>query len=76
MEESMIVIRDTKTFCCDSNLPEYVDRNLKHEIELTIKSNESLAENEVKDDIEQLLLKCKHGNNIHKHGKQRNEWIT
>ena len=28
--------------------PKYVDENLKHEIEFIIKSNESLAENEIK----------------------------
>ena len=38
-------------------------------------SNESLAgENKkIKNEIEQLLLKYKHGNNIHEHGKQQNE---
>ena len=36
---------------------------------MIIKSNESLAENKTKDEIEQVLLKCKHGNNIHEHEK-------
>ena len=38
-----------------------------------IKSNESLAENKIKKEIEQLLLEYKHGNDIHEHGKQQNE---
>ena len=38
-----------------------------------IKSSEYLAENKIKNDIEQLLLKYKHDNNIHEHGKQQNE---
>ena len=36
------------------------------------KSNESLAENKTKNEIEQLLLKNKHGNNIHEQGKLQN----
>ena len=36
---------------------------------MIIKSNECLAENKTKDEIEQVLLKCKHGNNIHEHEK-------
>ena len=62
MEENMIVIRDPKTFCfnfdwrrdVDENLKQRdVDENLKHETEFIIKSNESLAENKIKNDIEQ-----------------------
>ena len=66
----MIVIRDPKIFCFNFDWPKDVDENLKHEIELIMKSNESLAENETKNEIEQLLLKYKHENNIHEHGKQ------
>ena len=70
----MIVIRDLKTFCFNFDWPQGVDENLKHEIEFIIKSNESLAENKIKNETEQLLLKCKHGNNIHEHRLQQNEW--
>ena len=75
MEENMIVIRDLKTFCFNFDWPEDVDENLKHEIEVIIKNNESLAENKIKikTEIEQLLLKYKHRNNIHEHGKQQNK---
>ena len=45
----------------------FVDEDLKHEIEFIIKNNESLAE------IKQLLLKYKHGNNIHENEKQLNK---
>ena len=41
-----------------------------------IKSHEPLAENRIKKEIKQLLYKYKHGNNIHEHGKQQNEWAT
>ena len=71
MEESMIAIRDTKIFRFNFDWPKDVDENLNHEIEFVIKGNESLAENKIKSKIEQLLLKSKHGNNIHKHGKQK-----
>ena len=72
MEENMIVIRDPKTFSFDSDWPKDFDINLKRETEY-IKSYEYLAENKIKNEIEQLLSKCKHGNNIHGHGKHQNE---
>ena len=73
MEENMIVIRDSKIFCLNFSWPKSVDENLKHVIEFIIKSNGSLAESKLKNEIEQLLLKYKHGNNIHEHRKQQNE---
>ena len=42
-------------------------------IEFIMKSNESISENKIKNKIEQLLSKYKHGNNIHEHRKQQNE---
>ena len=72
----MAVERDSKTFYFDFDWPKDVDANLKHEIENIIKSNESLAENKIKNKIEQLLLKYKHWNDIHEHRKQQNEWTT
>ena len=57
MEQNMIVVRDPKTFDFDFAWPKYVDKNLKHEIEFIIKSNESLAENKKKKETEQLLCK-------------------
>ena len=69
----MIVIRDPITFRFNFELPKDVDENLNHEIKFIIKSNESLAENKIRNKIEQLLLKYKHGSNIHEHRKQQNE---
>ena len=48
MEENMVVIREPRTCCFDFVLLKDVDRNLKHETEYMIKSNESLAENKIK----------------------------
>ena len=73
IEENMILIRDPKTFCFNFDWLKCVDESLKHEIEFVIKSNESLAENEIKNQIEQLLLKYKHGSNIHEQRKQQNQ---
>ena len=73
MEENIIVIRDPKTFCFNFDGPEYAEENLKHETEFIIKSNESLAENKIKNQIEQLLSKNEHENDIHEHGKRQNE---
>ena len=67
----MVVIRDTKSFYFDFDWPKDVDGNLKHKIEFIIKNNESLAENKIKNETEQLLLKYKHGKNIHEHEKQQ-----
>ena len=71
MDKNMIVIRDSKIFCCNFDWPKNVDDTLK--CEFIIKSNESLAENKMKYEIEQLLLKYKHENDIHEHEKQQNE---
>ena len=76
MEENMIVIRDPKTFCFNFDWPKDAYKNLRREIEFIIKSNESLAEIIIRNEVEQLWLKCKHGNYIHEHGKQQNEWTT
>ena len=52
----MILIKDPKTFSFNFNWAKDVDDNLKHDIEFIIKSNESLAENKIKNKIEQLSL--------------------
>ena len=62
MDENMIAIRDPKIFYFDLDCHKDLDKNLKHESEFIIKSNKSLAEHKIKNDIEQLLLKHKHGN--------------
>ena len=76
MEENMIVIRDPKTFCFNFDCPKDVDDYLKHKIEFAIKINESLPQNKIKNVTEQLLLKNKHGNNIHEYRKKLNEWTS
>ena len=73
MEENTIVIRDRKTFYFDFDWPKDVHENLNHKAEFIIKSNESLAKKKIKNEIEQLLSKYKHGNSIHENGKQKNE---
>ena len=45
----------------------YIHENLKHEIQFIVKSNESLADNKIKNEIEQLLWKSRHGYTIKKH---------
>ena len=72
----MNVIRDPKTFFFNFDWPKDVDENLKHEFEFTVKRNESLAENKIKNQIERFLLKYKYENNIDEHRKQQNEWTT
>ena len=69
----MIVITNPKTFYFHFHWPKDVDEILKHETEFIIKSNESLAENKIENEIDQLLYKYIDGNNIHEHRKQQNE---
>ena len=57
MVENILVIRDPKTFHFEFNWHKDIDESLKHEIRFTIKINKSLAENEIKNEIEQLLSK-------------------
>ena len=54
-------------------MPKDADENMKHEIKFIMKSNESLAQNQIKNDIGQLLSKYRHGNNIRENRKQQNE---
>ena len=74
MEENLVAIIEPKTLYFDFDWPKNVDENLKHEIEFIIKSNESLAENKVKNETEQLLSKYNHGTAIPMHSiKQQNQ---
>ena len=63
MEENMTVIRDSKNVVLIL-------------IEFIIKSSESSAENKMKNAIEKLLLKYKHGNNTHERRTHQNEWTS
>ena len=69
----MIVIIGPQIICFNFDLLKYDDENLKHEIEFIVKTNDSLAENKIEKEIEQLLLKYKHGSNIYEHRKQQNK---
>ena len=68
----MVVIREAKTFYFDFVWPKDADENLKHVTEFILKSNESLAENKIKNKIEQLMLKYKHGNDT-EHGPRNTQ---
>ena len=72
MEKKMVVRRNSKTFCFNFDWPKDFYENFMNEIKFIIKSNESLAENKIKKETEQLLLKYKHGNNNQEHRKQQN----
>ena len=69
----MIVTRDSKSFCFNSDWPKDVDENLKLEIAFMIKFDESLADNKAKNETEQLFLKCKHGTIFM---NTKNKWAT
>ena len=63
----------SQNLCFKFDWSKDVDESFKREIEFIIKSNESSAENKIKNRIEQLLLEYKHGKIIHEHGKQQRE---
>ena len=69
----MIMTRDPRTFYFNFHWPKDDDKTLKHKIGYILKSKESLPENKTKNKIQQILLKYKHGNDIHEHEKQPNE---
>ena len=73
MEENMVIIKEPKTSYFDFDWPKNFDENFKHEFKFIIKSNKFLVEHKMKNKIEQLLSKYKHGINNHKHEKQQNE---
>ena len=52
MKKNMILIRVPKKFGFNFDLPKDVDGNLKREIEFIIKSNKSLAEIIIKNEID------------------------
>ena len=64
---------DPKTFYFEFDLPKDIDGNLKYKIEFIIKIIKYLAENKIKNEKGQLLVKYKHRNDIHEHGKQQDE---
>ena len=45
----------SQTFCFNFNWSKYIDEDLKHDIEFILRSNASLAENKINNDIEQSL---------------------
>ena len=63
-----VIIAEPKTIYFD--LPKKVDNTLKHEINFFIKHNAFLAWETIKIEINQLLPKYKHGNDIHDQQKQ------
>ena len=64
----MLVLRNPEICYID------VDENLENKTKLII-SNESLVENKIKIEIEHILFKKKHGNNIYEYTKQEKELI-
>ena len=63
-----LVILEFRTFNID--LLKDVYKNLNHEIDSITKQNGFLAEQRIKNEINQILSKFKHGKDIHEHGKQ------
>ena len=55
-QHNKITNKRYQNFCFNFDYLKDVDEKLKHETEFIIKSNESLSENKIKNEIEQLLL--------------------
>ena len=71
--DNKLVATEPKTFHFDFDLPKDVDKSLKHEIDHIIKHNGFLAEQRIKNELDLLLYKYKHGNDIHEYRKQKNQ---
>ena len=56
MDKNIIVIRNPKKIYFNFDWPKGVDENLKHEFQFIIKSNECLAENKIKNEIENVFF--------------------
>ena len=69
IEDSKVVII-TESKIIHFSWPKDFDNNLKYEIDFFIKHNFLLAEYTIKNKINKLLFKHKHGSARHKHGKQ------
>ena len=71
--DNKLVITEIKAFDFQFDLPEYTDKNLKHKVDHIIRHNGFLAEEKMKNEIDQLLYKHKYGNYIHEHRKEQNQ---
>ena len=69
IKDGMVAIREAKSFHFNFDLSENGDNNLKREVELTVKRNESLAECKIDNEIYQLLYQYVHENDIYEHIK-------
>ena len=59
IDDNKLVITRPKTFNFYFYLAGNVDKNLRHEIDFIIKQNGFLAEQKIKNEIDQLLYKYK-----------------
>ena len=57
IDDNKLVVTETKTFHFHFDSPKDVAKNLKHEIGHIIKCNEFLAEQRIKNEIDQFLFK-------------------
>ena len=56
-DNKLVIITESKTICFD--LSKYVGKNLKDEIDFTIKHNEILTQHKIKNKISPLLFRWK-----------------
>ena len=70
VDNNNLVIIEPKSFHFHFDLHKDADKYLKHEIDSVINGNGFLAEQRIKNKIDQLLFKYKHGNDIHEPRKQ------
>lgn len=67
-DNKLIATTGRKAFHFD--LPQNIDKNLRHKIDSVIKYNELSAEHTIKSKTRQLLFKYKQGKDIHEHRKK------
>ena len=72
-DDNKFVMIEPQTFHFYFDLPKDVDKNLKLEIDFVIRHNEYLVKERIKNEIDQLLYRYKHRDNIYEHRKQQKQ---
>ena len=72
-DDNKFAMIEPQTFHFHFDLPKDVDKNLKLETDFVIRHNEYLVKGRIKNEIDQLLYRYKHRDNIYEHRKQQKQ---
>ena len=72
-DDNKFVTIEPQTFHFHFDLPKDVDKNLKLENDFVIRHSECLVKGRIENEIDQLLYRYKHRDNIYEHRKQQKQ---